>query len=503
MEKTVLLVDDEKDIREVLSISLTDSGYTVDTAENGKDALRIFKKVTPAVVLADIKMPDMDGIALLQQIKQIDPDTEVIMITGHGDMDLAIKSLKYKAADFITKPIDDDTLRKTLESAFEKISRKERFREVSKNWAVYDVLMNELIQEEVMVVGPDYRILDMNDTLLDKLGVKRDDAVGQYCYETVYHQKAPCSGENQQCRFFDTIETQKPSKVTHIRRDKNNNELYFSVSFYPFFIDDEVIGAFELCKDISEEFNIQKVMMQQEKLAAIGRLSAGVAHEINNPLTTILTTSMLIQEDIEPDDPIYRELETITNESLRCRKIVTSLLDFARQTKPVQKLNNINDIVMESIVLTRKQAVFNDVTLAHNLPEEIPFVRVDKDQIQQAVINLILNAIEATDPEGKITVSTRTVDQTFQPWYYKKHFPPDEVVEITVSDTGKGIPQDILDKIFDPFFTTKESGTGLGLAVTHGIFEQHKGIVDVKSEQGHGTTFTIKLPAYKGSKDGR
>jgi signal transduction histidine kinase len=133
-----------------------------------------------------------------------------------------------------------------------------------------------------------------------------------------------------------TLETQEPSQETHIHKDKDNNNIYYSISSYPLFENGEVIGAIELSRDITADLNARNSMMQQDKLASIGRLSAGVAHEINNPLTTILTSAMLMQEDIDINDPMHEELETITNETLRCRKIVTSLLDFARQTKPSQ-----------------------------------------------------------------------------------------------------------------------------------------------------------------------
>jgi signal transduction histidine kinase len=229
-------------------------------------------------------------------------------------------------------------------------------------------------------------------------------------------------------------------------------------------------------------------MMQKDKLASIGRLSAGVAHEVNNPLTTILTTAMLIQEDIDPKNPMYEELETITNETLRCRKIVASLLDFARQTKPAKKHYNINDIITECIRLTRKQAEFKDVQILQTLSEKIPELLLDKEQIQQALINLILNATDATDPGGKITVSTS--------------FSPDnQFVNTKVSDTGKGIAAEVVDKIFEPFFTTREIGTGLGLAITHGIIGRHGGDIRVQSRPDQGTTFTIRLPHNQGIQD--
>jgi signal transduction histidine kinase len=197
---------------------------------------------------------------------------------------------------------------------------------------------------------------------------------------------------------------------------------------------------------------------------------------------------MLIQEELEPQDPNYQELETISKETLRCRKIVTSLLDFARQSTPTRKPCDINDIVKDSFTLTQKQAVFKDVELKYEIDENIPPLSLDKGQIQQAIINLIINAIESTDAGGSIYISTA-------------YNPLQERVEIAVSDTGQGIEKNDLDKIFDPFFTSKDEGTGLGLAITHGIIEQHNGKIDAFSKVGRGTIFTIKLPIESGEND--
>lgn len=282
--------------------------------------------------------------------------------------------------------------------------------------------------------------------------------------------------------------TRKPTTETHIHKDKDNKNVYYSISAYPLFENGEIIGAIELSRDITADINTRQAMMQQDKLASIGRLSAGVAHEINNPLTTILTTAMLIQEDIDSKNPMYEELGTITNEALRCRKIVASLLDFARQTKPAKKHHNINDIITECVRLTRKQAEFKDVQILEALSDKLPELLLDKEQIQQALINLILNATDATEPGGKITVSTA--------------FSPDnQFVSIKVSDTGKGIGDETIDKIFEPFFTTREVGTGLGLAITHGIIGRHGGDIKVQSQPGQGTTFAIRLPHNQGNQD--
>jgi len=347
------------------------------------------------------------------------------------------------------------------------------------------VLINEMIQEDIMVIGSDYRILNINETLLKKVGMDREEALGQYCYQITHKQNVPCSGKDHKCPLIQTLKTHKSSKETHLHKDKNNEDIYYSISTYPIFEKNEVVGAIEVARDITPDINARQTLMQQDKLASIGRLSAGVAHEINNPLTTILTTSMLMQEEVDHDDPSYQELEIITSEALRCRKIVASLLEFSRQTNPEKKLYHINKIITACIVLTRKQAAFKDLSITQNLDENIPRTPIDKDQIQQALINLILNALDATESGGKISVSSKFIS-------------PDKVIEIAISDAGKGIDEKNKLKIFEPFFTTKEGGTGLGLAITHGIIQRHGGTINVKNRQGQGVTFTISLPINEG-----
>jgi len=327
------------------------------------------------------------------------------------------------------------------------IMQEKTQRRLKEKGSICDVVMNDLMQEDILIIGSNYRIQDINDSMLERLGIKFEDAVSRYCYEITHHRKVPCSGENHPCPLAQTLETLQPSQTTHIHLDKDNNEIYYSISCYPLFKDDEVIGAIEISRDITRDINMQKSMMQQEKLISIGRLSAGVAHEINNPLTTILTTAMLIQEDLDPYDPTYEDMGLIANETLRCRKIVTSLLDFARQTKPEKKDSPINDVVMESILLTQKQAAFSDVFVEHHFSDNIPLIYVDKGQIQQAMINLILNAVEAAAPGGKVTVSTSSENGG---------------VEISVNDTGHGIASDKIDKIFDPFFYDQRERNRLG-----------------------------------------
>jgi signal transduction histidine kinase len=349
---------------------------------------------------------------------------------------------------------------------------------------IYDAIINELIHDDVMVISSNYSVIDINNRLLNRLGLKREEAIGRLCYEITHKRSHPCSGEEHPCPLHEVLRSGKPFQASHVHLDKGHKKLLFSISCYPLIDDGEVVGMIEVARDITKDI-FQKVLMQQDKMASIGRLAAGVAHEINNPLTTILTSAMLMQEDTDPDDPRYQELQAVVTEALRCRKIVGSLLDFARQTRPTMKLTDINKVIRGCVVLTRKQAAFNDVTVEENLAEDLPEINMDKAQIEQALINLTLNAIEKTEPGGKITINSRFASEA-------------DMVEITVSDTGKGISEKDVDRIFEPFYTTSESGTGLGLAITHSIIEQHGGTIEVESKKGQGTSFTIRLPLNSG-----
>jgi PAS domain S-box-containing protein len=347
--------------------------------------------------------------------------------------------------------------------------------------SIYSIVMNDLIHEDVLIIAPNHQILDANDSLLKKTGLTRQEIVGRSCFEVTHHFAQPCESEKCRCPLKETIATQKPFTTTHIHLDKDNREHHVSISCYPLMGPQGLIGAIEISKDITQDIQMQRALMQQEKLASIGRLSAGVAHEINNPLTTVLTTAMLLQEDFPPGHPIHPELEVIAKETLRCRNIVAALLDFARQKPPEMKLGSVNDTVAETVALTRKQVAFKDIELEVDLDADLPPTWIDAHQMKQALINLVVNAIESTAGGGKITVRTARDDAA-------------AAIRITVRDNGAGIPPGLIDQVFEPFFTTKEAGTGLGLSITHGIVVQHGGTIEVASRPREGTTFTITLP---------
>jgi len=251
----------------------------------------------------------------------------------------------------------------------------------------------------------------------------------------------------------------------------------------------------QMLASIQERDKRQKVesetkLLQSEKQASIGKLAGGVAHEINNPLTGVVTfTHMLLKRKDLPED-VRSDLETIAQETERVRKIVKGLLDFSRQSQLDPEPTDINRLIRHTISLVENQALIKGVTLSFEHADGLPMITVDRNQMQSVFLNIIINALDATDTGGSIKISTSAKMRMAAGKAGQKG------IEIAITDTGCGIPPEIMDKLFDPFFTTKDvgRGTGLGLSVSHGIVERHGGTVLVQSKPQSGSTFFVWLP---------
>lgn len=230
-----------------------------------------------------------------------------------------------------------------------------------------------------------------------------------------------------------------------------------------------------------------------EKMASVGLLAAGIAHELNNPLTGILTFSHLIRKKMPDGSPDAEDLDLVIRETKRCAATIRRLLDFAREKAPEKKFADLNQIIEETARLVERPAHLNDIEIAMDLDRSLPPVWLDENLIKQVVMNMLVNAQHAIEGGGSITVRTRRFPQAMSP---EPGAPPVSMAEISIIDTGCGIPAKDLQRIFDPFFTTKEvgKGTGLGLSVSYGIVKAHGGAIQVESKVGEGSTFRVYLP---------
>lgn len=225
----------------------------------------------------------------------------------------------------------------------------------------------------------------------------------------------------------------------------------------------------------------QDQLIQSEKMASLGKMAAGVAHEINNPLTSILINTHLMLEKIGKNPAFQESLALIADETQRCTNIVKGLLEYSRQNPPQKAYADVNQIISRILALLENQASFQNIRIIKNLDPKLPKIKLDKDKIKQVFWNLLINASEAMPNGGSLTIiSQLSADK--------------KTIEIIFIDNGVGIPREAMNKLFDPFFTTKTSGTGLGLAVSYGIIDQHQGKIEVKSEVGQGSVFVVSLP---------
>lgn len=230
-----------------------------------------------------------------------------------------------------------------------------------------------------------------------------------------------------------------------------------------------------------QESRYDQLALQTEKLSALGRMAAGIAHEINNPLAGVLLYSTNLLKKAPEEGPFKEGLEIIIQETLRCKTIIQDLLEFSRPSEPKAFLTNINKVIVKALHLLDNEFRLHHIRLEVDFAKQLPEILIDENQIEQILVNLLLNAIQAIEGQGRVTVRTYVT-------------PDRKNVAMEVSDTGCGIPPENMSKIFEPFFSTKPKGTGLGLAVTYGIVQKHGGKIYAFSEPKQGTRFIVEFP---------
>ena len=334
-------------------------------------------------------------------------------------------------------------------------------------------------------------IIIFNEAAEELLGYRAEDVIGKINIVDLYPpgEAKEIMGQLRN-EEYGGVGKLAPQQVTIVHKSGEHIPIQLSASL----VYEE--GGKELCSvgfftDLRPRIQMEKELeethlqlVSSEKMASLGKLAAGIAHEINNPLGGILIYSSLMMEELIEADARRQDLEKIVQEATRCKDIVKSLLEFSRQTEPKMEPVDVNKAITDGLFFLEKQALFHNIRIVKNLAPLLPMVRGNPGQLKQVFMNIIVNAAEAMSGGGTLTITTApSADQ--------------KVVSIDFADTGEGIPREILTRIFDPFFTTKElgKGTGLGLSTSYGIIDGHGGRIDVKSEVGKGTTFTIELPA--------
>ncbi|MGH7409238.1 MAG: two-component system sensor histidine kinase NtrB, partial [Candidatus Methylomirabilales bacterium] len=339
----------------------------------------------------------------------------------------------------------------------------------------------ETMQDGVIVLDREGKVTHWNRALEERYGVKREEVLGRDFLDAF-----PALREEGFPAFLEQVYAGRAGAVTLERfahRTLRRGDVVLNLKGTAMRdLRGEVQGALITVEDVTERVGLEKAIQQAEKMAAIGTLSAGLAHEINNPIGVIASRveCMLLEADEQGLSEMVRgDLQVIAKHADRVARTTQGLLSFSRQQAWRLSPVDINTVVEAALVLVEKQLAREQVTLEQDLTPGLPAVLGSANHLEQVVLNLLTNAREAMPEGGRLRVATRRNGGS---------------IEVEVTDTGKGIPAEHLSKVFDPFFTTKEKGTGLGLAISYGIVRDHRGTLTVRSGEGEGTTFLITLP---------
>lgn len=331
-------------------------------------------------------------------------------------------------------------------------------------------------------------ILIFNDAASEILGYSREEALRNLDIRDIY----PGDGAKDVMRMLRSEELGGSGKlkawqVTVVAHDGTTIPISLDASII--YENGQEVATIGFFHDLRETINMEQELeetrlqlFQSSKMAALGKLAAGVAHQINNPLGGISLFAQLILEEYQLDEGAQKDLHRIIDDAQRCRDTVKELLEFARQSTYKTKLQDINKAIDRTLFLLEKHAIFQNISIERNFDPQLPFVPCDLQQMSHVFMNIVLNAAEAMEGEGRLMVTTSRQGE--------------DRILMTFTDTGPGIPDDVLRNIFDPFFTTKEEGkgTGLGLSVAYRIVNNHGGVLGAKNEPQEGATFWIELP---------
>ncbi|HOV79325.1 MAG TPA: ATP-binding protein [Bacillota bacterium] len=337
------------------------------------------------------------------------------------------------------------------------------------------------VTEPMILIDRNFNILRSNNRFPVDCSPGKENEKNRKCYAKVWGRDKKC----EECMMDETVRTGKPA----YNRVQTDSGKIFDIFYYPVYNEqNQIAGIIHHMKDVTEKTKMEAQLMQSDRLAAIGEMAAGVAHELNNPMTVIIGTAQMMLREIKESSPQGDLLKDIVNCGLRCKKIIQNLLTFSRQDHYPLAPTDLNKVVERVLSLIHYQINRSNIEITLSLYPSLPAVMASEHQLQQVLINFMLNArdaVERLDREKRIEVSTSLLENGGE-----------KRVAVTVRDNGIGISPENLPKIFNPFYTSKEAnrGTGLGLSVSLGIAEAHGGCIEVDSEPGAGSSFSLVLP---------
>jgi PAS domain S-box-containing protein len=488
-QPTILLIEDEPRLRHNLQSLLQNAGYCVTTAANGAEGIQRVQAAFFDLVITDLVMPDIDGFRVMDYLKVHCPETVVIALTGYVSTESAIQALRKGAYDYLSKMLDIDLVHSVVERAIEKARLQKALRHsytelqaredaIKASEARYRSLA-EHTPDIIFVLDPQGRYVFLNRRVEEFLGYTPEALLGRH-FTVLF---APESHAQAQALLRQGPQpAQLPLALALLSQD-STRRVWVEVRMVA--LDDAsgyAAGVQGVMQDVTRRREIEEQFLRSEKLAAVGQMAAGVAHELGNVLAIISSTVQYLLSHMPEARPYGEFLEVIRRNVAQADRTIKGLLSFASPRLPALALVDIAAVLEGTCLLLKAELTAQPIRVVQGFSPDVPLVMGDREQLQQVFLNLLLNAIQAMPEGGSITLTT-TFDLE------------GKQVKIAIADTGTGISQEDLDRIFVPFFTTKKGGTGLGLCVSDRLIRAHGGNISVTSSKGKGSIFTVSLPA--------
>jgi PAS domain S-box-containing protein len=507
----ILIADDEPRFCESLRLLLSSHGYQISTTTSGFEAQTLLSSHEFDLALLDLVIPDINGHQLMEYINYHCPETMVIVITGNGSVESAVSALRQGAYDYLRKPFEYEELLTTVQNALNQKRLKCEKDIINGKLELSEDRYRSLVQNSpdiIYTLDTDGNFTFINDAVERILGFQTDELLGNH-YTAVVHEEdlekakwtfnerrtgpRATSGVELRLKCSKNGEHIEPDGNNHVTVELKCTGMYDQLTSQKTKV---FLGTHGVARDISVRKRLVAQLQQAQKMEALGTLAGGIAHDFNNLLMVIQGHISLMLLKSDSTHPHYERLKSIQECIQSAATLTSQLLGFARGGKYDVKPMDVNAVVRKTARMFGRTK--KEIVILERFGKNIWPVEADLGQIEQVLLNMYLNALQAMPAGGELELRTRNVVfEEFSPRPFGLE--PGDYVRISVSDNGLGMDEKTQLRIFEPFFTTKEMGrgTGLGLASAYGIIKNHKGVIEVESRQGAGTTFHIYLPASK------
>ena len=492
MERKIRILVAEADLSfaKMIADSMKESGggYELEAVSSGRDCLEKLRQQKFDILLLDHDLPDGRGLDWLRRFNELGVGIPTIFITTQGDSRLAIEAMKEGVFDYINRSAEcakafPFVVHRAVEGYHLMVEKVRLQKELIETKNFLESVIDKA-GDAISVIDLEGKILHWNEGAERIYGSPREEALGKTLSHCLYAGDKKGLQEEEKILRELLARVRKGEVIPPMerkRRLRDGREIIAQMTLSPLKdADGRIIGATRICRDITHLKRAEERLVLAERLSSLGELTAGVAHELRNPLAGIKINTQVLARKKDLSETDRRVLESTQEGIEKIQKIVDDMLHFARPKAAHFQEEDIYLVIDKSLSVLQAKLRRANISLVFNRDEKVPRVWIDLHQVQQVLINLMLNAIQAMEKGGTLTLRAFRESEGG--------------VGVEIRDTGVGIPAANLKKIFDPFFTTKSEGTGLGLSISMKILDNHRASLDVESEVGKGSVFTLHFP---------